>query len=80
MYKRQPHKLRSAFMPYAYDGPRWYSKSECQFMLECGICSWQDFVFSFQATAHRPATEMAQKLKSIISMWEEVGNTIFGEK
>ncbi len=69
------HKIRSIFMTYAYDGPRWYSKSECQFLLECGIASWPDFLFRFQATSHRLASDLSQKLKFMKSMWEDVGNT-----
>ena len=34
-----PGRLRSPLQTYAYDGSRWYSKAECQFMLEHSICT-----------------------------------------
>ena len=42
------HKLQSIFMTYAYDGPRWYSKSECQFLLECAFAPGRISYFLFK--------------------------------
>ena len=57
---------------YTYDGPRWYTKAECQVMLEIGVCAWGDFKLAFEATAHRAASSLAHKLKSIRQIWEAV--------
>ena len=54
--------VRSLLGSYCYDGPRWYSMAECQFMLEVGVCKWHDFKLAFQATAHRSASDLARKL------------------
>jgi hypothetical protein len=48
-------------------------------MLEMSICTWQDFVFRFQATSHRSPSDLSQKLKFMKSIWEEVGGTFVGE-
>ena len=68
--------VRSLLGSYCYDGPRWYSKAECQFMLEIGVCKWPDFKLSFEATAHRPASDLARKLKNTRQIWETVGNSL----
>ena len=67
--------VKSLLNRYTYDGPRWYSKAECQFMLEVGVCTWGDFKLAFEATAHTPASDLAHMLKSIRQMWEVVGNS-----
>ena len=51
-------RLRSQLATIAYDGPRWYSKAECEFLLEHGIAQWEDFKLSLQATSRRPAKEL----------------------
>ena len=68
--------VKSLLNRYTYDGPRWYSKAECQFMLEVGVCTWGDFeLAAFEATAHRAASDLAHKLKSIRQIWEAAGNS-----
>ena len=67
--------VKSLWNRYTYDGPRWYSKAECQFMLEVGVCTWHDFKLAVEATTHRPASGLANKLKSNRQMWEAVGNS-----
>ena len=66
-------------MSYAYDGPRWYSKAECQFLLEHGICQWGDFTLSLQGTAHRNPKDLATKLNFMKEIWEQTGATFQGE-
>ena len=67
--------VRSLLGSYCYDGPRWYSKAECQFMLEVSVVKWQDFKLAFEATAHRPASDLAKKIKNIRQIWEAVGSS-----
>ena len=50
-------------------------KTECQCMLEVGVCKWGDFKLAFGATMHRPASDLVNKLKSIRQIWEAVGNS-----
>ena len=72
-------RTRSPLSSYAYCGPRWYSKSECQFLLEHQICQWSDFKLALQATAHRSHRELAQKLKFMREVWLQTGNSSAGE-
>jgi len=74
-----PGQLRSPLQSYAYDGARWYSKAECQFLLEHQICKWPDLKLAFQATAHRPPKELATQLRFMREVWEQVGATFAGE-
>ena len=68
--------VRSLLGSYCYDGARWYSKAECQFGLELGIMKWGDFKLAFQATAHRPASDLARKMKNIRQICEAIGNSL----
>ena len=44
-------------------------------MLEVGVCTWGDFKLAFEATTHRPASDLANKLKIIRRIWEAIGNS-----
>ena len=46
-----------------------------QFMLETGQCRWCDISLAFNATTHRPASDLANKLKKIRSLWQSVGGS-----
>jgi hypothetical protein len=72
-------RLRSSLLTYAYDGARWYSKAEIQFMMEHGYCHWEDLKLSLQATAHMPAAQLATQLKFMREVWEQCGDTHAGE-
>ena len=72
-------KIKSMIKTYAYDGPRFYSKTECQFMLETCLCTWDDFKLKFQATSHRSPADLASKLKFMKNIWEDIGNSHTGE-
>jgi hypothetical protein len=72
-------RIRSPLASYAYCGARWYSKSECQFMLEHSICQWSDFKLALQATAHRNHKDLAQKLRFMREVWLATGNSVAGE-
>ena len=74
-----PGRLRSPLQSYAYDGGRWYSKAEVQFLMEHGICTWPDLKLSLHATAHRPAKELATQLRFMRDLWEETGCSHAGE-
>jgi len=52
-------RVRSPLSSYVWDGPRWYSKAACQYMLEFRICTWEDFKFSLDATSHRSHKELS---------------------
>ena len=57
--------VRCPLRKYIYDGPRWYDKTTVKFMLETGVCKWRHIKLGFQATAHRPAADLAVTLKKI---------------
>jgi hypothetical protein len=71
--------VRSPLASYIYDGPRWYDRATVQFMLETGLCKWRHIKLSFSATAQRPATDLASKLKRMQRVWYDVGGSFQGE-
>ena len=71
-------KLRSPLRTLVYDGPRWYSKAECKYLLEFSICTWDDFKLTLTATTHRPAKDLAQKLKFMQEVWTHTATTPVG--
>ena len=50
-----------------------------QFMLETKICKWCHMKLAFNATTHRPAVDLASKLKRLQKVWCEVGGSFQGE-
>jgi len=68
-------KVRSPLANYIYDGPRWYSAAEVKFMLTDGMCKWSHILLCFNATSHRPAGDLAAKLKKMKYIWEDVGGS-----
>ena len=74
-----PCRLRSPLRSYAYDTARWYTRAECQFMFEHGICQWEDLKLTLTATAHRPAKDLAQKLKFMQEVWTHTAATPVGQ-
>ena len=50
-----------------------------QFMLETGVCKWRHIKLSFSATTHRPAADLASKLKKMQKVWYEVGGSFQGQ-
>ena len=67
---------RSVLGSLPYDGPRWYDRAACEYMLEVGVINWQDIGLAFQASAHRPAEELANRVDRLRRMWAEVGGTL----
>ena len=67
--------FRSPLKHYVSDGPRWYDRATVQFMLETGQCQWCDIRLAFNATARRPAADLASKLKKIRGLWQSVGGS-----
>ena len=67
--------VKSALADYIYDGPRWYDKASCEFMLETGLLKWRHIKLAFNATTHRPANDLASKLKKMKKVWFDVGAT-----
>ena len=74
-----PSRTRSRLRSYAYDGPRFYSKAEVQFLLEHCIARWDDMKFALHATAHRSPQDLSQKLKYMRDIWLSTGASIAGE-
>jgi len=70
--------VRSPITNYIYDGPRWYDQATTQFMMETGACKWCHMKLAFNATTHRPAADLASKLKRIQKVWFEVGRSCQG--
>jgi hypothetical protein len=71
--------VRSPFASYIYDGARWYDRATVQFMLETGVARWRHIKLSFSATTHRPAADLASKLKRMQKVWGEVGSSFQAE-
>ena len=71
--------VRGALKNYIWDGPRWYDAASVRFMLSHGICKWQHILLVFNATSHRPAGDLASKLKKMRSVWQDVGATAQGQ-
>jgi hypothetical protein len=72
-------KVRSPLKSYIFDGARWYDKATTKFMLETGVCKWRHISLGFDATAHRPAAELASTLRKLRVLWFEVGRSYQAE-
>jgi len=72
-------RLRSPLATMAWDGERWYSKAECQFLLEAGIAKWEDFKLALHATAHRSPGDLAAKLRFMREVWQSTATTFAGQ-
>ena len=64
--------VRSLFLKYVYDCPKWYSKAPVTFMLETQVCKGKHIKLAFQATSRRSAADFAHCLKRIQKLWLEV--------
>ena len=63
-------------LTYIYDGPRWYDAASVKFMMSHGLCKWQHIYLHFNATTHRPAGDLASKLKKIDCWFPSEKNTL----
>ena len=71
--------VRSPLTCFIWDGPRWYDKQTVMFMLSNGICKWHHILLVFNAKTHRPAQDLACKLRKLRSVWWDVGASLVGE-
>ena len=71
--------VRSPLKSYIFDGARWYDKASVKYMLETGVCKWRHITLGFEATAHRPAVELASTLRKLRVLWFEVGRSFQAE-
>ena len=58
-----------ARLPYVGEG--WYAKPACAHMLEAGVATWQDFLWSLDATAHMDPGCLAWALRKMEEAWPE---------
>ena len=58
-----------ARLPYVGEG--WYAKPACAHMLEAGVATWQDFLWSLDATAHVDPSCLAWALRKMEEAWPE---------
>ena len=65
--------VKSPLKKYIYDGPSWYDRNRLKLMLETGVCKWRHVELGFQATSHRPASDLASIVNKVCSIWQEVG-------
>ena len=56
-------------LPYVGEG--WYAKPACAYMLESGVATWQDFLWSLDATAHVEPSCLAWALRRMEEAWGE---------
>ncbi|CAE7240346.1 unnamed protein product [Symbiodinium natans] len=56
-------------LPYVGEG--WYAKPAAAYMLEAGITTWGDFVWSLDATAHVEQRCLAWALEKMERAWDE---------
>ena len=54
-----------------YVGEGWYAKPACAYMLESGVATWQDFLWSLDATAHVEPSCLAWALRRMEEAWGE---------
>ena len=58
-------------LPYRYVGQGWYAKPAVAYMLEKGLATWRDFVYSLDATAHVDQESVTQALQQMEAAWPE---------
>jgi 23S rRNA maturation mini-RNase III len=75
-YVRLPPNRRSRLSQLPYVGEGWYHKSACEFMLHHGKMTWDDILWSFQATAHVDVESVAVPLKQMEEAWGESNRNI----
>ena len=61
-----------------YFGPGWYGRGTVAFMLDAGIITWQDVKTTYNASARRPVSYVAERLKALEEMWLSVGGSFVG--
>ena len=61
----------AAFKELPYVGPGWYAKPAVAYMLEKGLATWRDFVYSLDATAHVDQESVTQALQQMEAAWPE---------
>ena len=52
-------------------GQGWYAKPAVAYMLEKGLATWRDFVYSLDATAHVDQESVTQALQQMEAAWPE---------
>jgi hypothetical protein len=62
-------RQRASANTMPYYGPGWYHRAAVEFMLHHGRCTWQDLTWSLEATAHIPATCLAEPLRVMEEAW-----------
>ena len=62
---------RGAACQAAICGRSWYAKPACAHMLEAGVATWQDFLWSLDATAHVDPSCLAWALRKMEEAWPE---------
>jgi hypothetical protein len=67
--------VRYPRMVLPYWGRGWYFKSSCKYFLDHDIASWPNFKFSFNASAHQPATFLSHKLQTINDIWLQAAHS-----
>ena len=61
----------AAFKQLPYVGQGWYAKPAVAYMLEKGLATWRDFVYSLDATAHVDQDSVTQALQQMEAAWPE---------
>ena len=57
-----PDARRSLLSLLPYFGSAWYGRETVAFLLDAGIAKWSDIRLSFNASTHRPASYLADRL------------------
>ena len=71
-YVKLPEDGRwAAFKQFPYVGQGWYAKPAVAYMLEKGLATWRDFVYSLDATAHVDQESVTQALQQMEAAWPE---------
>jgi hypothetical protein len=61
----------SALSRLPFVGAMWYARPACEYLLHSGICTWDDFKWSFQANSHIPAASIAATLELMEKAWSK---------
>ncbi len=60
---------RNAVSLLPWVGPMWYCRVACEHLLHYGICTWDDCLWSLQATSHIPKECLLEPLRIMEEAW-----------
>ena len=71
--------ILSMYVCEAQEAKTFLETMNCGKLLETGVCKWRHIKVWLSATSHRPAADLASKLKRMHCVWYDVGGSFQGE-